>query len=59
MFWNVGAVVGATPQNGDMPQLTATHLGSWRIRVNGTGAVVTSDEATFEVLATEFATPLP
>ena len=42
-----------------MPQLTATHIGSWGIRVNGTGAVVTSDEATFEVITTEFATPLP
>lgn len=42
-----------------MPQLAASHVGQWSIRVNGTGTVVTSDEATFEVLDTEFATPLP
>jgi len=42
-----------------MPQLASTHVGSWTIRVNGTGVCIASHEATFEVLDTEFATPLP
>lgn len=39
------------------PQLTAE--GSWLLRVNASGALVTSGEASFTVLDSPFTTPLP
>lgn len=42
-----------------LPQLSAAHAGSWLLRVNATGTVVTSGEVTFECLDSEYTTPLP
>lgn len=43
-----------------LPRLTATHVGSWYLRVNTTGTnIAKGAEHTFECLPSEFDIPLP